>query len=326
MATGYNGLGSTAALFTNGDPTKTMAVVLLEGAQTAEHYSIVEGVKYKTIIPFISNADVDVSTGNQSGYTLGSDGVTVKDITLEDIQLSIKGSYDPWTIQHYLLGLDIPGSDAAKGTPASSIILDLKGKALRAFNEKFIWQSNNDVSTGGSGIVIGSTMNQFDGILAQVKGVAGGYGRTAGLYANYTDASILDSVQYITTTMQTGAPQLIDMPTVLSMSPGNFAAYSRTLYSLNGAISTLTVGANGKGIQEVYVPGTQIKVVSEIGLTGTNVLFLTYPENVKVVTDLKSEDDKLIFFYSQDADKWIMRGNYKLGVKVADPSMCFVSA
>lgn len=324
---GYTTTG--ADLFTNGDPTKTVSLVILEGVGTKDHYSFETGVKYKTIIPFLNNVDVDVSTGNQSGYNIGSDGVNVKDVTLEDVQLSLKGSYDPWVVQKYLIGLQVAGSDAEKGIPLQNLILELKGKALHAFNEKFIWQANNDASTTvltNAGVTAGSTMNSFDGILAQVAGIAGGYGNADVAFTGIADTSTLFHVATLVQKMQTAAPQLLDIPTTLSMSPGNFAQYSRAIYALNGTITRDTIGVDGKGIKELYVPGTQTRVVSEIGLSGRNELFLSYPDNIKVVYDLVDESDNLKFFYSQDADKWIMRGNYKLGVKVIDPSMCFVSA
>lgn len=325
MATGYTTTG--AAVFTNADPTKTLQEIILDGIGTKDHFSYQSGVKYKTILPYVSVTGLtDISTGDQSGYNLGSGGSNEKDITFETLQLSIKESYKPYTIQKYVLGLQIPGSNAEAGLPASDIILELKGKDINRLNEKYIWQADTSIINHTQTLTEGTTITKFDGILAQVNGVAGGYGKVTTSFSNLTDASILGHIQAMVDVMQTNAPQLIDIPTVLAMSPSQFAKYSRALYNLNGTVTTQTVGVDGKGLSEVYVPGTQIKAVSLKGLNGLNTLFLSHPDNVKAVYDLENEDEIVDFFYSKDADLWILRGNYKLGAKVVDPSLCFISA
>jgi hypothetical protein len=318
MATDYVLTG--AAVFTNADPNKTLETVLLEGVGTKDHFSYETGVKYKKIIPYISNVDLDISTGDNTGYLTGSGSTTIKDITIETVPLSIREHYKPQSIQKYVSALSTPGSSPAE-LPLADVILRMKGTKLFADNEKFIWQADTSTTVQTAG----TTLNSINGVLAQLRGVAGGYGNGATSFQSLTDASVLEHVKVLVQKVETTKPEFTTIDTVLAMSPANFTAYTRALYNLNGTVTKDTVGADGKGLQEAYVPGTKIKVVSEIGLNGKNNIVLTFPENIIVGYDLVDENEKLEMLYNPYAGWHELKAWYKLGAKVVDPSLCFVT-
>ena len=329
MATNFVVTG--LADFTAANPQKALALVLLEGIGTKDHFDFVEGVKYQTKVPYTSNADVDISTGAFAGYNTGSGTTTIVDVTLANKQLKIFETYTKEKLTKTILGgLEKKGSDPNELTVEQQLIA-LKGKNLMLANEKLIWQA--DVSTTLQ--TKGTTLQSFDGVLAQLHVtdaagyIAGAYGKKKCNFATdtgITDTSILAYVNY----MYNQAIQLNEAfaqkESVIAMAPVNFAAYSRALYNLNGTVTTQTIGADGKPIEVAYIPGTMCKVVPIVGLTGKTEMLLTWPQNIIVVYDLVSEDEKLELLYNPFARQFELFAGYKLGVKVVDPSACIVSA
>lgn len=318
MATNFNTTG--LADFTAANPQRALSLVILEGVGTKDHYAYETGVKYQTKVPYISSVDLDISTGAIAGYNTGSGQTTIEDVTLSNKQLKIFETYTKEQLNKTILASLTPGTDPSD-LPMEDMIVALKAKKIFVENEKLIWQADTSTSVQTEG----TTLNEFDGVLAQVTGVAGGYGDAATSFQSLTDASVLGHVKSLVNKMESEKPEFVTVPTVMSMSPANFAAYSRALYNLNGTVTTDTIGANGQLINEVYVPGTQIKVVSEIGLNGKNEVILTVPENIIVAYDLVDESESLGFIYNPFARWHELAAAYKLGVKVVDPSNCIIS-
>jgi hypothetical protein len=319
MATNFNTTG--LADFTAANPQKALQLVILEGIGTKDAFDFETGVKYQTKVPYINNVDIDVSTGAIAGYNNGSGQTTTVDIILSNIQLKVYENYTKEQLNKTILAsLGKKGTDPSE-LPMEDILLTLKTKQLHATNEKIIWQADTSTSVQTAG----STLNSFDGILAQMRAGAGGAGTTPVNFntdAGITDASILKTVNSFYTKMSAVKPEYVMIDTVLAMSPSQFAAYSRALYNLNGTVTTQTIGADGKPVEAAYIPGTKTKVVPMIGLNGKNNLLLTIPQNIIVAYDLESEDEALELWYNKAAHRFDLEGQYKLGVKVVDPSNC----
>ncbi|MFO7819524.1 MAG: hypothetical protein R6V17_04725 [Halanaerobacter sp.] len=305
MATDFNTSG--LADYTAANPQKALELMILTGKGTKDYFDIETGVKYQTKIPYISNVDVDISTGAISGYNTGSGQTTIEEITLSNDQLKLFETYTKEQLRKTIMALvETRGTDPAE-LPIEDMILALKQKEFFVTNEKYLWQDEASMLTDG-------------GILYQIDDASdfNSTGVAAVSFQTLTDASILEAVNAVNSTLETDMPEYINEEMILAMSPANFAAYSRALYNLNGTVTTDTIGANGKPIQEVYIPGTNVKAVSMIGLTGKNDLVCTHKMNIIQVVDLVDETDFLSFQYNPFARWHELAGQYKLGVKVAD--------
>ena len=302
MATNFNTSG--LADFINADPTKALELVILEGKGTKDYFSIETGVKYQTKIPNVTNVDIDISTGAIAGYNTGSGQTTISDLTLTNTQFKVFETYTKEALNKTILASLGRGTDPAE-LPMEQLILGLKSKQLFNQNEKMIWQE--------------ATL--FDGVLEQLKD-ASTYkvGPAAADFTTLTDASILANVKAMKTKMESDLPELIGQETVLAMSPANFSAWVAAKFGLNGTITTQTIGADGKPVMEAYIPGTNILVAGLPGMVGSNHMVLTYPQNIIQVVDLVSEDETLNFIYNPFARWHELAAQYKLGVKVANPS------
>jgi hypothetical protein len=326
LATNFNTAG--LADFTNADPQKLLEYIILEGKGIKDYFDFETGVKYQTKVPFVTNADVDVSTGALAGYNTGSGQTTVVDVTLADVQLKVFETYTKEQLNRTILALlGKKGSDPAE-LPIEDVIMKLKGKTLHLYNEKLLCQGSKAGDNG-----LDYHYQYFDGIIAQCSSVAGAYGPTAASFATFVDASILSNVKVITDKLGASMPQLVGHDTILLMSPANFQSYNRALYNLNGSITTLTLNVNGSSVEakgnvppveSVQIPGTNVTAVSAIGFTGTNRMVITYPENIIVVYDLENEEEQLTMIYNPYQYWHQLAGLYKLGVKVVDPSMCIL--
>lgn len=299
---------TNAANFVNADPTKTLMEVILDGKGTKDVFSFETGVKYYKITPYLSDAAVDVSNGLLSGGT-GSGSTTIVDVSLGSSLLKIFETYTKGAIDKKVVGLLAKkGSDNSE-LPLSEFILAMKGKALHAKNENLIWQST-----------AGATTNIGAGVLQQCIDASGtsltvAYAATA--FSGLTDASILKIVNAFPAKVAASLPELIDQTTILAMSPGQFQAYARAQYGLNGTILNTNL-KTGEVMTELQIPGTNVTAWSCVGLNGSNQMVLSRPENIIVAYDLESEDEEMNLLYNPFDFRHELSAQYKLGAKIVN--------
>lgn len=329
MATNFDITGLSN--FTSADQREALRLTILEGEGIKDHYSWRDNVKYQTFIPNITDVGVDISTGALEGYNTPSGTTTVEDVTLTNTPFKIFEFYTKEKLtQKTLAFLSKKGTDPSE-LPMEALIMELKGKELYKENEKLLVQADTDASIQGNG----DALAKFDGYIAQLRssisdvgvpaGNVAGYGTPAVSWNDYSDASVVQAVETLVTAQEESLPQFVDVQTVMSMSPIKFAQYSRALYGLSTVVSKDTLGVNQKPLTEIQIPGTEIKVVKEIGFNGKEEVVLTIPDNVIAVYDLKSEDEILDFWYNRAAFRHELVAHYKLGLKVVDPSLCVMS-
>lgn len=305
MATNFNVTG--LADFTAANPQKALEVMLLTGKGTKDYFDIETGVKYRTKIPYITNVDIDISTGAIAGYNTGSGQTTITEVTLENAPLKVFETYTKEQLNKTMMAfLGTRGSNPDE-LPAEDMILALKQKKFFSDVEYLLWQDASAKIPGG-------------GVLQQITDAstytALGLADTA--FSSMTDASILQWVNAVAIKQQATFPEYTMEETILAMSPANMVAYGRARYNLSGTVTMDTIGADGKPIQEAYIPGTMIKCVGLLGLNGSNELIWTNPTNIIEVVDLVDETDFLSFQYNPYARWHELAGQFKLGVKVAD--------
>jgi hypothetical protein len=77
------------------------------------------------------------------------------------------------------------------------------------------------------------------------------------------------------------------------------------------------------GTQKLYVEGTTIEIVADIGLTGTNYIYAIEDMNLHGATDMENEQEKIEMWYSQDDRKLKLNIEWKFGINVAFPSRIY---
>jgi hypothetical protein len=323
MATGFVDITNLTSVY-KADPNMILRATLVEvDNQTKDAFSFKTGVKYQDKVPYAYAVAMDLSTGDNTGFQYGSGGTSWKDVVITNTPLSFRHSYKAPVVQTTVLGLLQKGSDPAS-LPAKEFILQLTQSGLSYDSEVAIWQADTSTTVQTAG----TTLNKFDGVIAQLRGVAGGYANAKLDYTAASDASILDDIKAIRNKMLSAKPALAQgkINTVLAMSPANFQKYIDARFNLAGTVTTLTIGADGKPITETFFPGQpNAKIIGLEGLSGKNEKILTKKENIIVAYDLVSDNEGVRLHYSEDARMHFLDGDFKLGVKVADPSDCIVS-
>lgn len=75
------------------------------------------------------------------------------------------------------------------------------------------------------------------------------------------------------------------------------------------------------GSFETVIPGTTIKLVGVHGLTGKNKAYGSFAENMYLGTDMQGDQEKFMFWYSEDNSEFRMKVEFNLGVQIALPNM-----
>lgn len=85
---------------------------------------------------------------------------------------------------------------------------------------------------------------------------------------------------------------------------------------------------DGNGVPgEIYVPGTDVKVVKVNGLNGThNIIAGQLDKNFFYGCDLEGDEEKFEFWYSQDNREFRLDIEFNAGVQVAYPDMIVLGA
>lgn len=101
-------------------------------------------------------------------------------------------------------------------------------------------------------------------------------------------------------------------------SPAVKAAYQWKLISDN-------VGYKGaySADAKLYVEGTNIEVVEDQGLAGTNYIYALEPSNVYIGTDMENEQERVDLWFSKDDQKLYFHTEWKMGVQVAFPTRIY---
>lgn len=74
------------------------------------------------------------------------------------------------------------------------------------------------------------------------------------------------------------------------------------------------------GSFETVIPGTTIKLVGVHGLTGKNKAYGSYAENMYLGVDLEGDQEKFLFWYSEDNSEFRLKVEFNIGVQVAYPA------
>jgi len=294
--------------FVNGNPQVVISDLVLQGDSMAI-YTVQTGIKASSKVLDLSSAGVDPSDGSYIGVGGYSGSANLADVTISVKPLHIKERYEKPTIQGKLAQLAERKGSNPDEVVFSDLLLDLKGKELNKWNEKAIWLGATDASIDG----ISGLPTYFNGIVKQL--IADGSTLESGeahyTFSSATDASIIATVEK----MVDAIPEtFIDIETRLAMSPTAFKKYRRGLFKQTG---TIDLNTKDEAVSmELQVPGTNVMAFSCTGLSGSNRMVLTRPENIVIGVDLTGEEDTIEFMYHELIRAYELFAVWKLGVKV----------
>ena len=291
---------SSISKFTNETRQELVKKAVLTG-KTMNLVTILPGVKYKETLNLLENT-ITVADASCGFKSAGS--VAFSQRVVEVAPLEVKDSLCEKTLEQYYLGQMMkPGSP--KDEELGPILGDSYVEKIKEYNEKAVWLGNTG-STGANGKVQG-----FIAILDAAGTGAGGYVEAGD--AGATAGTIVASVDAMVAAVPDAISGRDDL--TLFMSYANYKVYCLALRTANFYHYDANMGPDF----EIYVPGTNVKVVATHGLQGSNRMVLTYAENLVIGTDLLNEEEKFDIWYSMDNDEVRVNIQWKLGCQVYFP-------
>lgn len=202
----------------------------------------------------------------------------------------------------------IKGSEYTSLTYNSEIVDDVMQKAAKR-QATAIWQG--DTSSGNA------YLNKYDGLIKIIDAatIGGTFSGTAWSQAN-SRTVMLGMAALVVADQDVYKAGATDIK--FYVSPLMRAQYVWKLIADN-----LFHIDPKDGQQKVYVEGTTIEVVADIGLTGTNFIYAIEGDNLYGATDMENEEEKIEMWFSQDQRKLRLNIEWKFGVNVAFPQRIY---
>jgi len=233
-----------------------------------------------------------------TGCGFSAQGSTVfseRDITTAQAKYN-----DEWCIEK-LLGkfteyeVRIGADDQAM--PFEAEIVDQVVKGINKAVEQQVWQGNT---------ASGSLINGLVTIALGADSASTITGETASGATAY--AAIKQAYMAL--------PEEIVDEAVIFVSPAIFREYVQDLVTAN--LYHYDPAFSGE-LTEMFIPGTDVKVRKTYGLTGSNYIYATVPENMVYATDFVNNKEEIKGWYSDDDDVYRMKSRFNFGVNTLFP-------
>lgn len=293
----FNVSGLTTYVQENKDVILRDIVLGGEGGFTVEKLAKQLGVKTKERL---HPMNVSTTLQEASGCGFSADGSTV--ISEREVETAQAKVNDMWCEEDMLSKFAEYTVDIQAGKEKLPFEAEIMGQIVRNINkevEKQIWIGDKSAS-----------------------------GRTDLINGFVTIAQGADSASTITGTTASGAsayqavkaalaliPEEIMDEAVIFVSPALFREYIQDLVAANLYHYDPANGA----WEEMFIPGSSVKVRKTYGLKGTNYLYASTYENMIYACDLLNAKEELKVWFSDDDDVTKLKVRFNFGVQTLFP-------
>lgn len=291
---GYNVSGLTAYVQENKDVILRDIVLGGEGGFTVEKLAKQLGVKTSERL---HPMNVSTTLQEATGCGFSADGSTViSERVVETAQAKVN---DEWCEEDLLGKFAEYQVEIQAGKEKLPFEAEIMGQVVRNINkevEKQIWTG----STSGSDLINGFvTIAQGADSASTITGAT---------------ASGASAYQAVKDTLALIPEELID-DAVIFVSPALFREYIQDLVAANLYHYDPANGA----WEEMFIPGSSVKVRKTYGLKGTNYLYASTYENMIYACDLLNAKEELKVWFSDDNDVTRMKVRFNFGVQTLFP-------
>ena len=291
---GYNVSGLTAYVQENKDVILRDIVLGGEGGFTVEKLAKQLGVKTSERL---HPMNVSTTLQEATGCGFSADGSTViSERVVETAQAKVN---DEWCEEDLLGKFAEYQVEIQAGKEKLPFEAEIMGQIVRNINkevEKQIWTG----STSGSDLINGFvTIAQGADSASTITGAT---------------ASGASAYQAVKDTLALIPEELID-DAVIFVSPALFREYIQDLVAANLYHYDPANGA----WEEMFIPGSSVKVRKTYGLKGTNYLYASTYENMIYACDLLNAKEELKVWFSDDNDVTRMKVRFNFGVQTLFP-------
>lgn len=284
------------------EQSEELIVKQVTSAQTLQYITIQQGIKSSEELKLMDDT-ITYQAGDCSMTPSGDTVFTDRAISVETLGF-MKGFCNKdldgfWT----QLQLRAGAMDEDKELIFEEEIIDYLLKRHDRELDKMIWQGNKATGTGNLAF-----MNGFAQFLTVGNGCVD---LNASATAAITNANAYDTFYEMFTESPVAVAESEDF--ICFTGRGNFNKLMKNLVDLNffhyspNEIATMN---------EVMLPGTDMRVVKVNGLNGKDDAYTGKASAFTFGTDLESDLDNLELWYSQDDDKIYIRNKFRAGTQV----------
>lgn len=225
---------------------------------------------------------------------------TLSQRILETGNIKINMAYCDKEMLKYWTQYEVRVAAGQKTLPFEEDFVNAVIANVKAAVEKAIWQG--DKASGDA------NLNKFDGLIKIIEAAAGVNNVT------FADgAAVKEIVANVLTAIPAAVYQKNDV--VIMMGTDMYRQYVNELVAEN-----LFHYNPGTPIDEVIIPGTNVKVVGLAGLDNTGKVVAGSLSNFFYGTDMVNDEEKFELWYSQDFREFRLAIEFNAGVQIAYPS------
>ena len=298
---------STLTNYTNPNENVLITKAMFE-AKTASRMTPLTGVKSSIEVPTLADT-LFWQDGGTCGFTAsGNTSISGRTLTIGKIKVNKEFCIKDLESKYTQLLL-APGSNytALPGGIDQAFVNTVTGTNAEQL-EVAIWQG--DTASGNPNI------NKFDGLVKIINAATGpiqanATGFVSAVVTAITEANIISIMQGIYKAIPIALLDKSDLR--VNVGTHIFRLYQIALTNAN--LFNYTAVDNALG--EMFIHGTNVKVISCPGLNTVNAIYALQDANMFVGTDLSGEDETFKFWFSEDFDVVRFKMDYKYGVQVS---------
>jgi len=298
---------SSLAAYTNPNENVLITKAMFE-AKTASRMTPLTGVKSSIEVPTLSDT-LFWQDGSTCGFSAsGNTTISGRTLTIGKIKVNKEFCIKDLEAKYTQLLLS-PGSNysALPGGIDQAFVNTVTGTNSEQL-EVAIW--TGDTASGNP------NLNKFDGLVKIINAATGPIQANATAYVSavvtaITEANIISIMQGV----YKAIPIALLDKTDLKVNVGTHIFRMYQIALTNANLFNYTAVDNALG--EMFIHGTNVKVVSCPGLNNVNVIYALQDANMFMGVDLQNEEESFKFWYSEDFDLVRFKMEYKFGVQVS---------
>lgn len=276
------------------------------GARSAKEFNLQTGIKgatnLNTLVTEVSLGDGSACGWNEAGTSTLSKRVLTPGAVKINMSFCDKQLLSTW------MNYEVRVAAGQKTLPFEEDFIAGVVEAVKAAVEKAIWQG--DTESGDA------NLNKFDGMIkiAEASQLADTY--------EYNGDTVASIVNELYVRIPSAAYQKGDV--VMYIGSDMYRIYVLELIANGNLVLNAGNGAvlDGVGMPDnMLIPGTNVRIYGVAGLDGTGKAFASYRDNFVYGTDLRGDEEKFEFWYSQDNREFRLAIEFTAGVQVCFPDM-----
>lgn len=273
-----------------------VGAAVLKG-KTASIFNLQTDVKYKAAINLVG-VEPTLQDGSACGWNdEGTATLSQRIITAPAIK--INQSFCEKDFLKYWTGYQVKVAAGAKTLPFEEDFTNEIVKNVQAKIEKLMWQGDTASSD--------AELKLMDGML-KILGA-----ESTVVKPTITEgASAYDAIKAV----YLAIPEEVLDGAVIMVGADVFRQYAQELVEKN----YFHYPVNGDAVEEIFIPGTNCKVVALNGLNGTNKIVAGRLTNFFYGVDMMNDSEKFDLWYSKDNREFRLAIEFNAGVQVAYPN------